>query len=136
MNSGNIILCNTNKNQIYSKNHLKEYYISDEEQIKKIKTKCDFEKIRSNFIFKKIYEYMKKNKKLEIIKYNKRLQKRLNLCINDYKEYSQLYSPIEIELKIVDNKYGGFINVSHKEKKYYHIYFDNSAKEIKRNYIN
>ena len=45
---------------------------------------------------------MKKNKSLEIKKYNKKLQKRLNLSINDYKEY---YQSIEIELKIVENGY-------------------------------
>ena len=44
---------------------------------------------------------MKKSKSLEIMKYNKRLQKRLNLNINNYKEYSQIYTPIEIELKLL-----------------------------------
>ena len=29
---------------------------------------------------------------IEIIKYNKKLQKRLKIEINNYKEYSQLYS--------------------------------------------
>ena len=67
------------------------------------------------------------------MKYNQKLQKRLNLSINDYKEYSQLYTPIEIELKPLKNKYGKFINVHDKEKEYYHIYFDNSNEEIKRN---
>ena len=36
------------------------------------------------------------------MKYNKKIQQRLNLNINDYKNYSL----IEIELKLVDNKYG------------------------------
>ena len=53
----------------------------------KTKSKVCFENLKSNFIFKKILEYMKKNKSFEIIKYNKKLQKRLNLSINDYKEY-------------------------------------------------
>ena len=44
------------------------------------------------------------------MKYNKKLQKRLNVNINDYKEYSQLYSSIEIELKVNDNIYDIFIN--------------------------
>ena len=51
---------------------------------------------------------MNKNKSLEIIKYNKKLQKRLNLNIKDYKEYTELYSSIEIELKF-DGLYGKFI---------------------------
>jgi len=66
----------------------------------KTKSKNSFENLKSNFIFKKILEYMKKGKSLEIIRYNKKLQKRLNLSINDYKEY---YQPIEIELKIEEN---------------------------------
>ena len=78
---------------------------------------------------------IKKKKSLEIFKYNKKLQKRLNININNYKEYSQLYSSIEIELKLVDNKNGTFINIPDEEKEYYHIYFDNSIKEIKRNYL-
>ena len=67
------------------------------------------------------------------MKYNKKLQKGLNLSINDYKEY---YQTIEIELRIVDNKYDKFINIPDKDKEYYHIYFNNSDEEIKRNYLN
>ena len=37
-----------------------------------------------------------KNKSLEIIKYNKNIKDRINISIKDYKEYSQVYSPIEI----------------------------------------
>ena len=35
-----------------------------------------------------------------------------------------------------DNEYGKFINILDEEKEYYHIYFDNSNEEIKRNYLN
>ena len=61
----------------------------------------------------------------------KNYKKRLNITINDYKEYSK----IEIELIFDDNKYGKFINISDKEKQFYHIYFDDSNKEIERNYF-
>ena len=61
-------------------------------RIKEKKSKVNFEKIKSDFFIRKLFDYMKKNKSLEIIKYNKRLQKRLNLSINDYKEYNQLYT--------------------------------------------
>ena len=66
------------------------------------------------------------------MKYNKKLQKRLNLDINSYKEYSKILSSIEIELKFDDNKYGTFINISDEENDDFHIYFDNSKEEIKR----
>ena len=98
------------------------------------KTK-DLVSLKSNFILKKIISLMKRNKSLEIMKYNKKLQKRLNISINDYRECSELFSKIEIELKIADNGYGKFINIPDNEKEYYHIYFDNSKEEIKRNIL-
>ena len=52
--------------------------------------------LKSNYILKTIFDIMKENKSLEIVKYNKKLQKKLNLSINDYKEYSQIRSSIEI----------------------------------------
>ena len=78
---------------------------------------------------------MKKDKQLEIVKYNNKLKKRLNLSINDYIEYSQLYSSIELELKPADNQYGKFINIKEEELEYFHIYFDTSNEEQIRNYI-
>ena len=94
--------------------------------------------MKSNYILKKIFDIMKENKSLEIVKYNKKFQKKLNLSINDYKEYSQFRSPIEIELKIADNKYGKFINRYVKKNNYYSVYFDyfdNSTKEIQTSYL-
>ena len=99
--------------------------------ISKNEQKKEFDNLKSDFIFKKIISFMKRNKLLNIMKYNKKLQKRLNININDYKEYSE----VEIELKLVDGKYGEFINISDEEKEYYHIYFDNSNEEIKRRYV-
>ena len=96
-------------------------------------SKYYFENIKSNFILKRIFNYIKKIKLLEIVKYNKKLQERLNKTLDDYKEYSQLYSSIEIELKTAYK--GEFINISNENKKYYHIYFDNANEEIKRNYL-
>ena len=74
---------------------------------------------------------MNKKKSLLIVKYNKEIQNRLNIATKDYKEYCQ----IEIELKLVNNKYNKFINISEKDEEYYHIYFNNSKEEIKRNYL-
>ena len=91
----------------------------------------NFDNLKSDFFLIKLFDIIKKNKSLQIMKYNKKLQKRLNISINDYKEYSK----IEIELTLDDNKYGKFINISDKEKEFYHIYFDNSNEEIKRNYL-
>ena len=110
--------------------------IYDEQQIKQKKSIVDIGLIKSSYFLEKIFDCMKRNKSLEIIKCNKKFQKKLNLNIKDYKEYSQIYTPIEIELETVDDKYGRFINISEEKKEYYHIYFDNSNEEIKRNYLN
>ena len=73
-----------------------------------------------------------KKKKLEIVKYNKRIQNRLNLSIKDYKEYSETFTPIEIEIIPTNyNLYRIFININENDKLYYHIYFNDNKEEIK-----
>ena len=93
------------------------------------------ENIKSRLILKKLFNHLKIKNSLGISKYNNKLKKIINLNINDYKEYSEKYSSIEIEIKPVINKYGKFINIKNKEEIYYHIYFNNDKKEIKRNYL-
>ena len=107
----------------------------DEEKMKQNKSKVNFENLKSNYILKKIFDNLKKINSLKITKTNKNLQKRLNLSINDYKEYSQLYSSIEIELKIIDDKYDKFINIPDEETEFFNIYFEGSNEEIKINYL-
>ena len=113
---------------------------SKKKKLKQIKPKnviVDLRNIKSLFILKKIFNLLRKSKTLNIMKYSKKLQRKFGFNFNYYKEYFLFLSPIEIELKLVYNEYGGkFINISDKNKKYYHIYFDNSLKEIKRNYLN
>ena len=92
------------------------------------------EKIKSVYILSKIYNNMTKKKKLEIVKYNKRIQNRINLSVNDYKEYSETFTPIEIEIIPTKGKYGTFININKNDKLYYHIYFNDNKEEIKNKY--
>ena len=93
----------------------------------------DFMNVKNDIILKKILNNLKKNKSLDILKYNKKFQKRPDLSINDYKDYSQLFSSIEIELIPADKEYGTFINIKDEEKEYYHywFYFNNSNTKIK-----
>ena len=112
--------------------------ISKDEKLKQVKCKVDFENLKSDYFLLKIFALMLKSKILKIMKYNRKMQKRSNLNISDYKEYSQLYSSIEIEIKLDDgehNENDKFINIPNKEKEYYHVYFGNSNEEIKRNYL-
>ena len=107
--------------------------IPDKGKMNQIESKVNFENLKSNYILKIIISYMKINKSLKVIKCTKTLQKRLNINIKDYKEcYKLTCTPIELKLKLVDNDYGIFINISDKDKKYIQIYFNNSNEEIKK----
>ena len=92
----------------------------------KIESKDIYKNVRSNYILKKIFSNLLKNKFLDIIKYNKNIKSRINISIKDYKEYSEIYSSIEIEIKPANKKYGKFININKENEKYYHIYFNNN----------
>ena len=101
----------------------------EKEELNHILPKVDLVNIKSYYIIQKVFNNMKKNKPLEIIKYNKKLQNKLNISINDYKKFFEQFTPIEIEIKPVKNKYGQFINIINNKKKYFHIYFDNKKKK-------
>ena len=105
------------------------------EEKNQLKLAGSYENIKANYFLEKIFNYLKKGKTLNLVKYNKNIKKRINLNINDYKEYSEKYSSIEIEIKPVSNKYGEFINFENEEI-YYHIYFNNDEEEIKIDNIN
>ena len=56
------------------------------------------------------------------------------MIVNNYKEYSEKYSSIEIEIIPAKNKYSKFININKGDESYYHIYL-NSKEEIKRTFL-
>ena len=104
---------------------------------KNIKSKDIFKRTKSDYFLQKLFGYLNKKKLLEIIKYNKNIKHRINININDYKEYSGIYSSIKIEIIPANKKYGKFININEEDKKkYYHIYFNDDKEEIKRNNLN
>ena len=86
--------------------------------------------VKNKNILKRIFEYLQQQLYLNIIRYNKSMQNKLNKDINNYKEE---FLKIKIEIIPVENKYGKFINIFHKES-YYHLYI-NDYQEIKRYYI-
>ena len=100
----------------------------------KLKSATRYDNIKADYFLEKVFNNLKKGKALNIVKFNKNIKKRININTNDYKEYSEKYSSIEIEIKIANKKYGKFIN-NEKEEIYYHIYFNNNEEEIKRKYI-
>ena len=100
----------------------------------KIKSKDIFKNLKSDYFLKKLFYNLLKKKSLDIIKYNKNIKERINISIQDYKEYSEIYSSIEIEIKPDNNKYGKFININENDKLYYHIYLNDNKEEIKNKY--
>ena len=93
----------------------------DKNQIKSINK---LNNIKNKYFLQLIVNNLEKGKFLSIVKYNKVIKKRLNININDYKEYSK----IEIKIKPEYNKKGQFINIKREDKKYYHVYFNNNKK--------
>jgi len=105
--------------------------------LEQIKSKNILRNINSVYILQILFDHLQKEKLLEIIRYNKKTQTRLNLTLKDYKDFSELYSPIVIELIPHKNKYGNFINILYKEdESYFHIYFDDDKDEVKGNHLN
>ena len=93
-----------------------------------------FNNVKSKYILKEIFNNLVENKKLNIIRYNKMIQDKLNININDYIATLN----IELEIIIIENGSGNFINIS-KTKKYYQIYFINKNNDINlvnRDFIN
>jgi len=91
-----------------------------------------FQNIKSYYILQKIFNNLETKRRLNIIRLNKNMKKKLDINLNDYKEYLK----IEIDLKIINNNNQRFINIQKEDEKYYHIYFDNNKEEIKRHSIN
>ncbi len=97
---------------------------NEKTELNKVESKHIFKNLKSDFFLQKIFYNLLKMKTLDIIKYNNNIKERINLSIKDYKDYSELYSSIEIELKPVKNEYGKFIEMNEENKKYFHIYFN------------
>ena len=105
---------------------------------KKIINKLEdkFINIKSKYVLQKIFNNLKDKKSLETVKYNKKIKKNLDININNYKEYCEKYSSIEIVIKMVNNFFCGFINNDKEYKEYYHIFLNNNKEEIKNEDIN
>ena len=89
--------------------------------------------IKSDIILKKVFNYINQTTKLKLIKKNKKFQNKLNINIQNYKEYNDII----IEIIPYEKKFDKFINIINKEdEKYYHIYFNDDKEEINRNSLN
>ena len=108
----------------------------EEETIIKSSKMVTIYNIKSKFILKKIFDNLQYINLLRIINKNIKLQKKLKKDLNDYKEYLQT----EVEITPIKEKFGDsiylYINKSYsKFRNYFHIYLDESKKELKGNII-
>ena len=60
-------------------------------EIKNIKSKINLKDIKSIYIIKTIFSFLHEKQKLKMIVYNKELQKKLLICIGDYKYITSIY---------------------------------------------
>ena len=99
----------------------------EQEKSKLINSDNMLQNLKSDYFIQKFFDYIQKRRKFKTIRYNKSIQKRINLNINHYKEYSEKYSSIEIKPMV--NKYGRFIKIKEGDEEYYHIYYNDNKKE-------
>ena len=110
------------------------YSHSNNKNIKRIIPKNKFENVKCNYFLIELFDNLQKSKTLKLLKYSKSLQKRININIKNYKEYLDIYSPIEIEIIPINNEHGKFIHINKDDEIYFHIYFNDDKKEIRKNY--
>ena len=114
----------------------KDISITKKNDLNQTISKNKLENIKSDYFLEKVSNNLSKKKFLEVIKYNKKLQQRLKININNYKKFSEIFSSIELELILDENRKGNFIRINEEDKSYYNIYFNNNKKEIKRTELN
>ena len=90
-------------------------------------------RIKSKYILQEIFDYLNENKFLNFIRYNKSLQYKLDKSINDYRVRNDIIIEL-IPFKFSEDTDKEFINIKY-DKNHYHIYFNGSKDEIKRNYF-
>ena len=70
-------------------------------------------KIKSNVFLRKMFSHLKERNKLQILQQNKRIRDRVNISIDDYKNFKKT----EIIIIPAENIYGVFINIEEEEKR-------------------
>ena len=114
--------------------------INEKEKLELINSNNRLSWIKCDYILKILFDIISPKRALMSIQYNKYIQKRIDINFNNYKNNSEIYSSIEIEIEIIPKKnqfYIPFINIIEENRKYYHIYFNNNkTEEIKKTTFN
>ena len=86
--------------------------------LNKKESKDILKKLKSDYFLQILFNNLLKKILLELIKYNKNIKNRININIKNYKDFSEIYSSIEIKIKPVKNEYGVFINIDEGDEQY------------------
>ena len=94
----------------------------------------NLQNIKSKYVLKQIFNNLSTKKVLKFVKNNKSIQSRLEVDIDNYKNYSEKYTQIELEIKPYKS-YAQILDVPYEDRPYFHIYFNNNDKEVHYNYL-
>ena len=87
-------MCGFNKPLINKKMKSSNLVSKEKLEKNKIKSKDKFNKLKADYFLKKLFNNLETKKSFNIAKYNNNIKKRIDININDYKEYSENYSSI------------------------------------------
>ena len=79
-------------------------------ELNKKKSKDLFKNLKSDYFLQILFGHLLKKKSLNMVKYNKDIKNRINININEYKEFSESFSSIEIEVILINSEYDKFID--------------------------
>ena len=81
------------------------------------------ESIKSKYILMKILSNLKETKLLTIIKYCKKIQNRLEVTLEDYKNYAKIEIELDVGWDLCLYKKKEFINIPSNQRKCFHFFF-------------
>ena len=91
--------------------------------------------VKSHYILAKIVkDCLNLKRYLKLARYNKKFQERLELSLENYKDYSQIKIEIILKKEELNQQNNYFIKMN-GNREYYHFYFDDNDEEADRNYI-
>ena len=88
----------------------------EKEKLNLFKSKNKLKNLKSDYFIQKLFDIMQTRISLKIIKCNINIKKRLNININNYKNFYEKFSSIELEIIPIQNKYGCFIKIKEKDE--------------------
>ena len=136
-----ILVLNKPKTRIFKTFKSSQRYANTEENTIKISEKAknnlnkSIDNIKCKYILHIIFNHLNEKKYLQLISNNKTIQNKLDVSIDNFKNYKRIEIEIELINELKEEK-NYFINLNDVDISFYQIYFDDDNEHvIKRNYI-